>query len=296
MKKNLIYIAAIGLALLALAASGIGNVLAEEPTPTEEPEVESEETTRSFLPFRWMGRMQRAPWGQTESYLDAIADEIGVDVDTLRGELNNGNSIFSYLRDAGYGDEEIETILEKAHDAVLDEAVAEGLISEEQAQLARERMEQMESWRENQAAYRELWLSEIAAALEMGVDDLYAALEDGGHVHDLLEEKFGEEASDTLLLETRDKVIAQALEDGLITEEQAERIQNMPGFGLFNGIRERFQDWNDGGMFGGRGGRMGRGGRVPFDNDCPGWDNDGAPTQDDTRLPMGGWGRGARDS
>jgi ribosomal protein S20 len=179
----------------------------------------------------WFG-LRRGPKGVSRAAIDEnalLAEALGITVD------------------------ELQAAREAANQAAIDQAVAEGLITQEQA-------DQMQARRDLQSYLNRDVL--LAKALGMTVEELQAAYADGATLSDLMSERGLEAAAvREKLLAAYDEALAQAVADGVITQEQADEMQDRRAFGF--GDPSGFSD-----PFGSRG-RMGPGGRGGFRAPCP---------------------------
>jgi hypothetical protein len=163
-----------------------------------------------------------------------------------RGGLNIDRQ--SLLAEAlGISVEELEAAQESARSAALQQAIEAGLITQEEADLM---------------AAGQLLRSVIdrdaimAQVLGVTVEELQAA-KTAGTMQELVEASGLTQAEImTALQEAHAAAIAQAVADGLITQEQADALQSGPGFGGMRGGHR------------GHGGMGGPGGRG-FNGDCP---------------------------
>jgi hypothetical protein len=139
--------------------------------------------------------------------------------------------------------ERLQAAREEANQAAIEQAIAEGIITQEQA-------DQMMARKDLQSYLDRNTL--LAKALGITVEDLEAAYAEGKTLSDLMAEQGMDAATVRENVEAAyEEAIAQAVEDGVITKEQAEEMQNGPGWGFgFGGPMGR----------GGRGGFRGRGG------------------------------------
>lgn len=155
--------------------------------------------------------------------------------------------------------EDLQSAREKASQAAIDQAIAEGLITQEQA-------DEMQA-RKNLMSYLERDTL-LAKALGMTVEDLEAAYAEGKNLSTLMQEKGLDAATVREKLQTAyNEALAQAVEDGVITQEQADEMQGR-GFGMLPGDRMM--------PFGDRDGFRGHGG---FKGGVP------RPNTDDTTRP-----------
>jgi len=161
-----------------------------------------------FGGMRGMGHGRGPGFGVSFDYDAFIAEELGVTV------------------------EELQAARQAAHNAALDQAVSEGVITEEQADLIKA----------GQALRGYINQDEIVSkALGIDLADLQAAREEGKSLPYLLGE-LGIDPSDfqTALQSAYEDAVQQAVDDGVITSSQAEQLQEkgfegrglgIPGFG-----------------------------------------------------------------
>jgi len=144
-----------------------------------------------------------------------LADELGISVD------------------------ELQAAQEEARQAGIDQAIADGDLTAEEADL----MQAGHALREY--IDREAVMEQV---LGMTMDELKAAREEGVGIRELLETQgLDREAIQEAMQSAHDAAIAEAVADGVITQEQADALEAGDGFG------------RDGGIFPGRGGRGGHG-------------------------------------
>ncbi len=143
----------------------------------------------------------------------------------------------AYLADAlGITTDELQAAYDTADQAALDEAVAQGIITAEQAALIQARRALAE-YIDRDAI--------IAGALGISVDELQAARDEGKDVRDLIDELDLDGQNVLAAIKAGyAEAVQQAVDDGILTQEQADQIA------------ENAQD-----LLGGRGGRGGRGDR-----------------------------------
>ena len=154
-----------------------------------------------------------------------------------------------YLADAlGITVEELEAAQETARQAALDQAVADGVITQEQVDL-------MAAGRALQEYIdRDAILAEV---LGLSVEEVTAAKEDGTLRDLLAESELTPEEIMSNMQAAVETAVEAAIADGVITQEQADQLQNDRSFGSggFGGPR---------GGHGGRGMHGGFGGQMPF--------------------------------
>lgn len=138
----------------------------------------------------------------------------------------------AFMADAlGVSVAELQAARQAANTAALEQAVAEGYITQEQAELMEAR----------HALMQFIDMDELlATALDISEDDLTAARQEGKSLFSLLEE-LDLDACDLhdAMQSAYQQVIEKAVEEGFITESQAEQLQNGSfggrGFGWFGG-------------------------------------------------------------
>jgi len=190
----------------------------------------------------------------------------------------------SVARILGISVEEYDAALDQARDEVLDKAVQEGNLTQEQADQIRERagdgfgpgmmgrgfgrglMGRSFGWGMMGGSEDSL-LAVAADKLGMTVDDLTAQLKDGKTVADLAQEK-GVDLQTIVdaFVAARQEALSQAVTDGKITQEQADQ--------MLENMRDMIEDHLNGDMpmfgpggCGGRGGFGGRGMMGAWDGD-----------------------------
>ena len=171
-----------------------------------------------------------------------------------RGDRFGFGSSFDYdaflAEELGVTEEELQDARQAAHEAALDQAVAEGMITEEQADLILA----------GQALRQYIDHQEIfAEALGIDLSDLEAARQDGKPLLYLFGELGLEPAEIKEALQSAyEDALQDAIDDGVITESQAEQLQEK-GF--------------TGRDLGKRGGIRGHG-EFPFQRPAPEMDSD----------------------
>jgi hypothetical protein len=167
------------------------------------------------------------------------------------GKFGFGSS-FDYdaflAEELGVTEEQLQDARQAAHEAALDQAVVEGVITEEQADLilAGQALRQY-------IDHQEL----LSQALGIDITELEAAREAGEPLRDLFGDLDPVDVKEALQSAYEDAV-QQAIDDGVITESQAEQLQEkgFPGRG-----------------FGKQGGFHGHG-EFPFQKPAPNSDSD----------------------
>jgi hypothetical protein len=201
---------------------------------------------------------------------DETTDEGVLSERPFRGQ--RGNSSFFGGRGGMMGDRqtllaealgisvaELEAAQAEAHAAALQEAVAAGLITQEEADLMAAG-QLLRGLIERDAI--------MAQVLGVTVEELQAA-KTAGTMQALVEASGLTQAEImTAMQEAHAAAIAQVVADGLITQEQADALQSGPGFGGMRGGNRGHGGMGHGGMGHGNMGQGGMGGRG-FNGDCP---------------------------
>lgn len=157
-----------------------------------------------------------------------------------RGGLVSGIDHEALLADElGISVDEVQAAQEEARQAGIDQAVADGYLTAEEADL----MQAEHAFR----AYfdHEAIMEEV---LGLSMDELKAAREEGVSIRDLIAEQgLDRDAIHEAMQSAHEEAVARAVEEGVITQEQADALTHGDGFG------------RGGGPFPGRGGRGGHG-------------------------------------
>jgi hypothetical protein len=78
-----------------------------------------------------------------EVMLEEVAEALDLSSEEIKARHDNGETIWEIAAAEGLSDEEIQTLMSRVHDDILDEAISSGWLSEEQAGWMDEYMEQM---------------------------------------------------------------------------------------------------------------------------------------------------------
>jgi formaldehyde-activating enzyme involved in methanogenesis len=160
--------------------------------------------------------------------------------------------------------EELQGARETANQAAIAQALEEGLITQEQVDQMQARRD-LQSYLDREAL--------MAAALGMTVEELQTALAEGKTFRELMSELELDMATMRENVQAAfEAVLAQAVEDGVITQEQADAMKDGAGRGFGMGPLPLPEGFQGKGGFRGRGGF---GGRWPL---SPGTDDDTSGT------------------
>jgi len=158
-------------------------------------------------PHRGFGRGHHGKFGSQDAQIDhkaLLADALGITV------------------------EQLEAAQQEARDAAIQQAIDEGLITQEEADMMAAH-QALKAYIDREAI--------TAQALGISVADLQAAHEEGKTVRTLIDELgLDRETFHTNMEAAHEAAIQQAVADGVITQEQADQIQEGNGRG-FRGPR-----------------------------------------------------------
>ncbi|PKO10152.1 MAG: hypothetical protein CVU40_06005 [Chloroflexi bacterium HGW-Chloroflexi-2] len=217
-----------------------------------------------------------------------VLDVLGMTADELRDEIKSGKTIQEIFTEKGLDYETYSAQWLADHATCLAEAVAAGELTEDQAELLQERLEERVAdgflFNQNQrfgnalGSYmrfraEKIWesgnglIGEILEKLGITLDDLKARISGGETLEDIATEAgIDLNAIHAERIQEQLKNVEQALADGKITEAQADRIRErlndqlenpIPG-NMFERIRDRMDKPFDRSQFGGRPGGMGQ--------------------------------------
>ena len=130
MKKSIFVMLAL---VLALGALGVGVAFAQ----TEEPPVAE---TPAAAPFGH--GMMRENAGVLRTYkVEAFAAKFGLSVDEVSALLDGGTRLYEIALDNGVAEADLPALMQELHQTALDAAVADGVLTQVQADLMAERMQ-----------------------------------------------------------------------------------------------------------------------------------------------------------
>ena len=188
-----------------------------------------------------------------EEMHEVVADALGITVEELEAYHENGTRLPEIAEELGVDIDSVKATIEAAKTDAVNQAVADGEITQEQADqlLSGEGRRGGRGGLMAQIFDRDAKHAVVANALGITVDELEAYHEDGTRLPEIAEELGVDIESVKAAVETaKTDAVNQAVEDGTITQEQADQ--------LLSGEGRR----------GGRGGR-GPGGRGPANGDGP---------------------------
>jgi hypothetical protein len=184
-------------------------------------------------------------------YIDsAMADILGMSLEDFQAARADGTRLTALIEDAGLSVEEFQAALQEVLPDVLSQAVSDEVITQTQADAILERGLHPFAGHGHHFGPLGTYVKEASAEiLGLTVDELEAARMDGVTMAALLEDAgLTADEFQAALQETLPDIVAAALEDGVITQVQADAI-------IENGLGSM----NCGGGFGRHGGRGGFG-------------------------------------
>lgn len=192
---------AVGLGLIGLFLfAGVTIAVSQVPAIAEENDMETNSIFQPLFDFAGQDPPDQKPFKGRVFFTVALAEALGIPVDDLKAAR------------------------QEALKVTVEQAVEEGVLSEERAEVIKGR-----------AALAASLDPEAILVQVLGItsDELQAARDEGKTLADLVEELGLDPATvRENMAATREQVIQQALEDGVITPEQAELLQNRPSFGF----------------------------------------------------------------
>lgn len=142
MNKIFIGIALLGIAVLTLGTAGF--VYAQTQTPPEPSYPYGHGMGMMRGGFGWMGNPdQEGP--MHEAMVAVLAEALDLEPGVIEERHEAGESIWDIAAEEGMSDEEIRTLMESVHDSALEEAIAGGQLTPEQAEWMEEHMQWMGS-------------------------------------------------------------------------------------------------------------------------------------------------------
>lgn len=191
---------------------------------------------------------------------EAIADILGISVEELQAAHEDGVPMETLIEEAGLTPEEFRAALDEATPGIVEQALNDGAITEEQANFILEHGLHRPKGRRGLGPMAPYLLEATADALDMDPEELKAALQSGTTMNELLADAGMTHLDLRMAIDAATPdMVAQALEDGAINEDRAARLLE---FG-FQPPRCRNNHPGPGGP-GGQGGPGGPGGPQGF--------------------------------
>ena len=90
------------------------------------------------------GMMGNGGYGPMHQYMvDALATALNLTPEQLQTRIDNGDTPYQIAQSQGLSQEQIQQVIEDAHDQALDQAVKDGALTQEQADWMDQHMESM---------------------------------------------------------------------------------------------------------------------------------------------------------
>jgi hypothetical protein len=136
MKKTIFTVALLAVAVLAFGV--VGFAYAQDPQPPA-PEYPYAPGHMRGFGHGMMGYYQEGPMHET--MVEALAKELGLTVEEIEERHDAGEMLWEIAEAEGLSAEAVSELMNEAHNAALEQAVAKGLLSPEQAEWMQGRMQ-----------------------------------------------------------------------------------------------------------------------------------------------------------
>jgi len=262
MKKIMIVGAVVLVVIATLAIGGFAYAQSQNPDRPDVPFGQSMMGGRGYgqgmMDSPAFGQMRgRRNGGQLQTYMEsALAEAFGLTVEELQAARQEGKSLLDIAKDQGLTVAEFQEIMTEARQNSLDQAVADGVITQDQADQMSAFKEAAKGRRQQMGAIHDYMEAAIAAEFGLTEEELEARHAAGETMMDLASEQgLTIEDFTARMTAARASALEQAVADGVITQEQADWMQqHMGSNGMMGGLGRG--GCNGGGM---RGPGMGRG-------------------------------------
>ncbi|MFC2054659.1 hypothetical protein ACFLV7_10275, partial [Chloroflexota bacterium] len=163
-----------------------------------------------------------------------LADVLGISVEQLEEAFADGETIHMLVDELGLDITDVKTALQAARADLIQQAVADGSITQEQADRMLDRQSKQNGFgRAGKGRFGlkdkdgTVWQTTLAEVLGISVEQIEEALADGETIRTLVDE-LGLNITDvkTALQAARAEMLQQAVAEGKITQEQADRMLN----------------------------------------------------------------------
>ncbi len=182
----------------------------------------------------------------------AFAEALGMPLEDFQARLLAGESMMQIATSQGLTIEEAKAVMEQARQAAMLAGVEQGVLTQEQAERMNGNMAHMgmvnrsnnmhggfAGGMDGSGPLADYLHAAMAEALGLSVEDLQDRIDAGDTAWDIVAEQgLTTEEFQALMTTARQTAIDQALADGVITAEQAERMFNGPagaGMGNYDG-------------------------------------------------------------
>jgi uncharacterized protein YidB (DUF937 family) len=145
MKKLLAVSAIVVLAVLILGVAGFAYAQSQTPPPPDAPYgrgMMGGWGNRGYGPGM-MGRWGQGGYGPMHEYMeDAFAEALGISHEDLEAKLDAGETMWTIAQAQGFSDDETAKLMVDARTKALEKAVADGVLTQEQADWMIQHMQQ----------------------------------------------------------------------------------------------------------------------------------------------------------
>ena len=124
MKKTIWIVGLVAVVVVALGVFGVGVALAQDAQPPV-----------------GRGGMMNGGYGLMHDYVEkALADKLGITEADVESALASGNTMYQIALDNGIAEADVPALLTEVHTTAFDKAVADGVVTREQADFMLQRM------------------------------------------------------------------------------------------------------------------------------------------------------------
>lgn len=262
MKKIMVVGAVVLVVIATLAIGGFAYAQSQNPVRPDVPFGQGMMGGRGhgqgMMDSQAFGQMRgRMNGGQLRAYMEsALAEAFDLTVEELQAAQQEGKSLLDIAKDQGLTVADFQAKMTEARQNALDQAVADGVITREQADQMSAFKEAAKGRRQQMGAIHEYMEAAIAAEFGLTEEELEERHAAGETMMDLAsEQNLTVEDFTARMNAARASALEQAVTDGVITQEQADWMQqHMGSNGMMGGSGRG--GCNGGGL---RGPGMGRG-------------------------------------
>lgn len=133
MRKIWIIVGVLGFATLALGAAGLAYAQSETPPPFMNPGYGPGMMGSRVRHGGGLANGEEGPYH--EFMLESFAEAIGIAVDQLEARLESGEMMWQIVEEEGASEEEIFDIMQQGRQAMVEQAVEDGILGQEQAEF-----------------------------------------------------------------------------------------------------------------------------------------------------------------
>mgnify|MGYP000104497438 CR=1 FL=1 len=219
--------------------------------------------------------LERATGPLQKYVVAAMADVLGLKEDELQKRLDAGERMWDIAKSLGISTTDFKTKMDEAFNKAIDAALADKAITQEQANWLKQRTQWLET--EPSFGFRNGYMEQaLEKVLGLKWEDVMSRIKGGETFTDILKKQgISEDEFKTKVIETATQLINQAVKDGKLTQDQANRmIENLKNRPMWNFVNPRLGGFRpqggrpDGGPNGMRG-RNGKPGGPGFQGTPP---------------------------